>query len=1278
MPSSSRRLLLAGLLAAALGGWLAFPGNRRAELKAPSQPPPASVTIGPAPTASEAPATDPLTAFEAWLRTSPRNLAEGERLARARRPVFQQLIASDPHTALARGLPPEVRFTLPAEVAAHVEEAVSGIGRLKVTAICALPGYPGHRHATQRTLQLGDRSYTVHTYGRALAFPSQEVFVANGIALGDDLALVEPPETVRPVVSSAWTHGEKTVLWLRAEFSDDPGSPVSDATIQQTMAEVNTFYADVSHGRCTLRTVILPGTLRLPFTKASLAGSTSSNAIEQQTLALARAYDAANGNTGAYHPDRADRVIVIAKSISSFAFGGVGEIGASGVYLNGFVSPALVAHELGHNHGLQHAHAWRPTGSSPAGAGTHVEYGDPFDVMGATPLAPLPHFNTKSKADLAYFDATHIHDVETAGTYRIHRHDHRAAEGKQAIKLVAGDYDYWVEHRRLQNSYWSQNASRFQNGIQIRWGRYPPRPGIGTYLLDGRPATPDDQTDAPVQLGETFTDLANGISFTPIAVGGVPPQEWIDVRVDYGALPGSGNRNPTLAVELPAGTVPARTSLALRATVTDPDGDATSVRWDFGDGTDPQSGAAVSHRFSRGGTFRVRCTVTDGKGGLATQVSSITVDDPFQSWASVATLPSQRYSLAHNGREFLAIDTDVQASTDGLNWTRRTTLANHLTLGVATAGTRCVSVGIRPDNIALGSIQVSPDGVVWQPAQTIPPPSRLNAVAYGAGRFVAVGVGGTVLHSSDGLSWSPAPAITPRELLAIHFAADRFVAVGRQGIVITSRDGLAWENRSSSTADLYGVTYFRGSWYANTLFSVRAANAEVRDWFEVPAPSLGFAWGFHSIGEELLLARGDRGNILYSEDRTNWYTFLFALPPSADYATGFVFVDGWAYLATSDGRIIRAPLRSPTSSLPQPDQPLFSQAAPAGKNVVFGLGPPQAGVAYQWFKNGQPIAGETGPSLQFRPAQPSDSGSYHVTLTNFAGTTTTPAVTLAVDPNTARLVNLSVRTRLATASETFTLGFVVGPSRYSRSSSGLKLVLARAAGPALSALGVPGALPDPRLELFSGGTRLNGNDDWSPDLLPDFQAVGAFSFPSASKDAALRSTLELKPYTLQLASAPGGAGEVVAELYDLDPEVLDPQPYAADPPRLINVSARGPVSAAAPLIGGFVLRGAGTRTLLIRAAGPALAGFGVADPLAAPTLTVLADDRIQASNTAWLSAPDPAALRAAATSVGAFPFPEGSRDSALLVTLPAGAYTAQVSAPAGSAGSVLLEVYEVP
>ena len=60
----------------------------------------------------------------------------------------------------------------------------------------------------------------------------------------------------------------------------------------------------------------------------------------------------------------------------------------------------------------------------------------------------------------------------------------------------------------------------------------------------------------------------------------------------------------------------------------------------------------------------------------------------------------------------------------------------------------------------------------------------------------------------------------------------------------------------------------------------------------------------------------------------------------------------------------------------------------------------------------------------------------------------------------------------------------------------------------------------------------------------------------------------------------------------------------------------------------------------------------------------------------WAGAP---ALTAAFARVGAFPLADPtSRDAALLVTLPAGTYTAQVRGVAGATGTALVEIYEVP
>ena len=131
--------------------------------------------------------------------------------------------------------------------------------------------------------------------------------------------------------------------------------------------------------------------------------------------------------------------------------------------------------------------------------------------------------------------------------------------------------------------------------------------------------------------------------------------------------------------------------------------------------------------------------------------------------------------------------------------------------------------------------------------------------------------------------------------------------------------------------------------------------------------------------------------------------------------------------------------------------------------------------------------------------------------------------------------------------------------------------------------------------------------------------------------------------------------------------------------RLINISTRAQVGTGGNiLIPGLVIGGSGTETLLIRADGPSLTQFGVTGTLAQPSLSVFDNTgRVVVSNTSWGTNANPALIASTAASVGAFALTSGSADCALIVSLPAGAYTMQVSGVNNTTGVALAEVYEV-
>jgi hypothetical protein len=264
----------------------------------------------------------------------------------------------------------------------------------------------------------------------------------------------------------------------------------------------------------------------------------------------------------------------------------------------------------------------------------------------------------------------------------------------------------------------------------------------------------------------------------------------------------------------------------------------------------------------------------------------------------------------------------------------------------------------------------------------------------------------------------------------------------------------------------------------------------------------------------------------------------------------------------------------------------------------------------------------------------------------------------------ARLTNLSVRSYSGTGSELLIAGFVI--------TGGSKTVLVRGDGPALASFGIAGAMQDVNLVLLNSASAVIGqNNGWggSSSLGAVFSQVGAFSLPSASLDSALVEKLGPGSYTAEVGGAGSSTGVALAEIYDAD--------MGTPVSRLVNASARTLVGTGANVtIVGFVIGGSGVERLVVRAVGPGLSQFGVQGALSNPILTLFdSNGHSIYSNTGWGGT---TALASAFATVGAFSLQPGSADSALLVSLPAGSYSAQVSGAAGGTGVALVELYEVP
>ena len=158
-------------------------------------------------------------------------------------------------------------------------------------------------------------------------------------------------------------------------------------------------------------------------------------------------------------------------------------------------------------------------------------------------------------------------------------------------------------------------------------------------------------------------------------------------------------------------------------------------------------------------------------------------------------------------------------------------------------------------------------------------------------------------------------------------------------------------------------------------------------------------------------------------------------------------------------------------------------------------------------------------------------------------------------------------------------------------------------------------------------------------------------------------TLSPGPYTAIVSGAGGSTGVGIVEVFEVD-SLTSP---------LVNIATRGQVLTGDDvMIGGFIIQGGGPQTVVVRARGPSLTALGVPNALANPTLSIYSGQTVIATNDDFGTAANLAQLQASGFA------PSNANESAILITLNPGAYTAIVSGVGGTTGVGIVEVFAVP
>ena len=486
-------------------------------------------------------------------------------------------------------------------------EEIADLNVAASEALCAVSGQPATIDGEQTAVEVGGE--VVFLCGKIHADDLNKRLIAAEAQDTLGISSVSGEQSI----SSTYTEGQKKLLVIRVDFSDLAGSTIASNSAVSLISSLGSFYAESSYGKTGFflagaGSAVTP-VLRMPRTAADYGGSDDFTGLRSDARSAAAA---AGFVLAQYQFD-----LICMGAVPGFGWAGLGYVGAPGAWLHNSFSAGVAGHELGHNYGLNHASFWDTAGQSIIGSGTHVEYGDSFDTMGAA-SAGNNHFNARYKNYLNWLTPADRVNVTSNGTYRIYAHDDASATGLRGLRIVrSSTTNYWVELRqKFTSNKW------LMNGVGLRWT------GNGnehSHLLDTTPGSPNGLTDSALVIGRTFSDLGANVHITPIRKGGTTP-ESMDVTVNLGPFP--TNLPPVLAVIASSATVSAGAVVDFSTSALDPNGDALAYYWDFGDGNFGPNSPAVSYHWNIAGEYLVQCTATDMKGGLAIASALVRVGSP--------------------------------------------------------------------------------------------------------------------------------------------------------------------------------------------------------------------------------------------------------------------------------------------------------------------------------------------------------------------------------------------------------------------------------------------------------------------------------------------------------------------------------------------------------------------------------------------------------------------------------------------------------------------------
>ena len=418
------------------------------------------------------------------------------------------------------------------------------------------------------------------------------------------------------------------------------------------------------------------------------------------------------------------------------------------------------------------------------------------------------------------------------------------------------------------------------------------------------------------------------------------------------------------------------------------------------------------------------------------------------------------------------------------------------------------------------------------------------------------------------------------------------------------------------------------------------------------------------------------------------------------YLTGGIAADNTTiYISDSANNLIRRGVPASTAPLPVIALQPFDQEVSVGQSVSFSVSATGSGLTYQWLRNGAAIDGATSATYTIASPQVSDVASYSVRIGSSGGSIDSSAGNLSVVPVGSGAIAITARplSRNVNVGQSATFSIAA-------TGSGLTYQWLKDGGAIAGATGATFTIPSAQVsdaatytvrvtsgsvsETASAKLTVGGQAGAGISITtqPSSQSVNVgasvtftvvasgssnLTYQWLKNDAAIAGATS-SSYTISSAQA-SDAGNYSVRVSSGGQNVVSSAATLSvgasnSGARLSNLSVRTAMAAGQTLIVGTVVNG-GSTNVLVRAAGPALAAFGLTSAMADPRLELYNGATMVFENNDW-----PATLNGTFTSVGAFGFESGSRDAAFVQSIEGGR---SIQARGTGEGVVLVEAYDL-